>query len=63
MAVNKDDQTNTQENNQDEYDRVYQPKKDYTNLYDGGSRKKPKCCVACGGPYPLCKDGCSLFDD
>jgi len=23
----------------------------------------PEGCVACGGPYPLCKDGCPLFDD
>ena len=24
---------------------------------------KPVGCTACGGPYPLCKDGCPLFDD
>lgn len=23
----------------------------------------PECCIACGGPYPSCKDGCPLFDD
>ena len=23
----------------------------------------PKGCAACGGPYPLCKDGCPIFDD
>lgn len=23
----------------------------------------PVGCQACGGPYPLCKDGCPLFDD
>lgn len=23
----------------------------------------PKGCEACGGPYPLCRDGCSAFDD
>lgn len=23
----------------------------------------PEGCAACGGPYPLCKDGCPIFDD
>lgn len=23
----------------------------------------PEGCRACGGPYPLCKQGCALFDD
>ena len=23
----------------------------------------PRVCSICGGPYPLCEDGCSLFDD
>ncbi len=23
----------------------------------------PVGCEACGGPYPLCCDGCPLFDD
>lgn len=23
----------------------------------------PLACEACGGPYPLCADGCNLFDD
>lgn len=23
----------------------------------------PEGCVACGGPYPICTDGCPLFDD
>lgn len=23
----------------------------------------PSGCNACGGPYPLCKMGCSLYDD
>ncbi len=23
----------------------------------------PSGCRACGGPFPLCKDGCALFDD
>lgn len=23
----------------------------------------PKGCAACGGPYPLCKNGCPVFDD
>ena len=23
----------------------------------------PAGCTACGGPYPLCKDGCPIFDD
>lgn len=22
----------------------------------------PSCCETCGGPYPLCKDSCNLFD-
>ncbi len=23
----------------------------------------PEGCRACGGPYPMCKQGCALFDD
>lgn len=23
----------------------------------------PVGCRACGGPYPLCSDGCPIFDD
>lgn len=23
----------------------------------------PEGCQACGGPYPLCRDGCNAFDD
>ena len=53
----------------DEYSTIFRdqepkPKNDMSHMYDGMSRKKkPKCCEACGGPYPMCKDGCSLFDD
>jgi hypothetical protein len=51
----------------DEYDTVYsekdKKKKDYSHLYDGGSRRKPTGCESCGGPYPLCKDGCAAFDN
>ena len=52
----------------DEYNRTYhtndsKPERDNSHLYDGAGKKKPKCCEYCGGPYPLCKDGCSVFDD
>lgn len=30
------------------------------NMERGGI---PAGCVACGGPYPLCKDSCPLFDN
>lgn len=23
----------------------------------------PEGCLACGGPYPLCIDGCALFEE
>ena len=23
----------------------------------------PEGCLACGGPYPSCKDSCPVFDD
>ncbi len=26
------------------------------------SDKVPVGCEACGGPYPLCKDSCNIFD-
>ena len=25
--------------------------------------EKPKCCEACGGPYPSCMTSCKVFDD
>lgn len=25
--------------------------------------RKPAGCVACGGPYPDCRDSCNLFDE
>lgn len=31
---------------------------DYEDKYG-----KPKCCAACGGPYPNCMDNCKLFED
>lgn len=33
------------------------------NYYERHPEKKPSCCSSCGGPYPLCRDGCNLFDD
>lgn len=42
---------------------------DYEQLNHSKSEKKeyrgyvPICCRACGGPYPLCRDGCPIFDD
>ena len=26
-------------------------------------RAIPKVCQTCGGPYPMCEDGCAMFDD
>lgn len=23
----------------------------------------PECCIACGGPYPSCRNSCKIFDD
>lgn len=28
-----------------------------------GKKSVPTVCEDCGGPYPLCKDGCAIFDD
>ncbi len=39
----------------DAIDETYSPEKKSYNGY------VPKGCDACGGPYPLCRDGC--FDD
>lgn len=30
---------------------------------DHWSGSKPFACTACGGPYPLCRDSCPLYDD
>ena len=38
------------------------PKK-YEHLYQWDGKKTPKGCAACGGPYPLCRAGCPVFDD
>ena len=27
------------------------------------SLRIPPGCAACGGPYPMCKDSCPMFDD
>ena len=40
--------------------RIKRNKEDY---YERHPEKKPSCCSSCGGPYPLCRDGCNLFDD
>lgn len=42
---------------QDPYADLYAP------LKNSSGGKTPKACEACGGPYPLCKDGCAIFDD
>lgn len=34
---------------------------EYEERYDDDNL--PFCCSACGGPYPLCKEGCNMFDD
>ena len=37
----------------------------YFRKAERGKQKKEKVpvgCEACGGPYPLCKDSCNLFD-
>lgn len=33
-----------------------------TNQRKSKPDKVPVGCKACGGPYPLCKDSCNLFD-
>lgn len=34
---------------------------EYEEYYDDDN--PPFGCSACGGPYPLCKEGCNMFDD
>jgi radical SAM protein with 4Fe4S-binding SPASM domain len=31
--------------------------------FETGRKKKPYACQSCGGPYPLCRDGCPIFDN
>lgn len=40
--------------------REYESEEEY---YDLHPEDLPEACSACGGPYPLCMDGCNLFDD
>lgn len=37
----------------------------YEEIYSDPSRieSAPEGCRACGGPYPICKQGCPMFDD
>lgn len=50
-------------------DEDYNEDDDCTYEYISPIRKKeyngrvPSGCAACGGPYPMCTDGCPLFDD
>lgn len=32
------------------------------NRFEPKEDEVPVGCEACGGPYPLCKDSCDLFD-
>lgn len=32
------------------------------NRYKPKLEKVPIGCSACGGPYPMCKDSCNIFD-
>lgn len=43
---------------EDEYDLIYSSTK--PKEYRG---YVPSGCRACGGPYPMCRDGCNMFDD
>lgn len=43
-----------------EEDEAYTAPTSGTKSYGG---YVPTGCRACGGPYPLCKMGCAVFDD
>lgn len=41
----------------------YSKDREQQEYYDRNQLKVPSGCRACGGPYPSCKDSCSMFDD
>lgn len=53
----KSEDINSEDNDIDEYiNNDEHPTKSYNGYTPWG-------CQCCGGPYPLCRDGCSAFDD
>lgn len=50
-------------NNRDEYDEYNMTEKEKQDYYDRHFDEVPEGCIACGGPYPTCKDSCPVFDD
>lgn len=46
----------------DDWELSYDPDKDYEEYYGEPEEDKPECCVACGGPYPNCCDGCKIIN-
>lgn len=49
--------------NNDEYDEYNMTEKEKQDYFDRHIDEIPEGCLACGGPYPTCKDSCALFDD
>lgn len=53
---------------EEEYEELYEYQKQLAINEDSGYFKDhpediPSCCNACGGPYPLCRWSCKVFDD
>ena len=46
-----------------EYDEDNMTEKEKQDYFDRHIDEIPEGCLACGGPYPTCKDSCALFDD
>ena len=49
--------------NNGEYDEDNMTEKEKQDYFDRHIDEIPEGCLACGGPYPTCKDSCALFDD
>lgn len=52
-----------EEEDEDEWDEDAYYEETYGAIrFDDDLYDTPDCCEACGGPYPLCADGCGMFD-
>lgn len=63
-----DDEANEPGIDPDAYDHFEETELEDERGYTPRTQKEykgfiPSGCDACGGPYPLCKMGCSAFDD
>lgn len=47
----------------DEYALEGDDNADYDEYYEDPDDDIPECCIACGGPYPSCRNSCKIFDD